>query len=272
MRAFRLIQVSDTHLGHTRPWFAPNFHAMARIISMLRPDLVVNTGDISFNGAELDEDLAFARACHADLGVPLRAIPGNHDVGDNPWKPGIPQPITEERLLRYRSHFGDDYWLHDAGRWLLIGLNVQLFASGLAAEAEQWAFLASAAAHGRGRPIALFIHKPLFHEHADETDVTHRFVPLEHRRRLMDLLGGEIRLVASGHVHQHRRHRVGAVDHAWAPSTAYVLPDHRQPRLGIKRVGYVDYTFEDDRVDIRVVEPEQLINHDLDDFPGPYRH
>ena len=91
MRAFHLVQISDTHLGRDRSWFLPNFRAMARIISALRPDLVVNTGDISFDGADRDDDLAFARSCHADLDVPLLAIPGNHDVGDNPWQRDIPK-------------------------------------------------------------------------------------------------------------------------------------------------------------------------------------
>jgi 3',5'-cyclic AMP phosphodiesterase CpdA len=246
---------------------------MTRIISALRPDLVVNTGDISFDGADRRDDVAFARSCHADLDVPLRAIPGNHDVGDNPWQHDIPQPITEQRLLWYRSHFGDDYWVHEAGSWLLIGLNVQLFGSGMAAEGEQWEFLASAASTARRRPIALFVHKPLFHVHPGETDVNHRYVPPDHRQRLMDLLAGtNVRLVASGHVHQHRRHRVGDIDHCWAPSTAFVLPDSRQPRLGTKRVGYINYTFDEDRVDIHVVEPEQLMNHSLDDFLDAYGH
>ena len=120
MRTFHLIQVSDTHLGREQSWFAPNFRAMARIVSALRPDLVVNTGDISFDGAERDDDLAFARGCHAELDVPFRAIPGNHDVGDNPWRDDGPETITEQRLERYRRHFGEDYWLHEAGRWVLL--------------------------------------------------------------------------------------------------------------------------------------------------------
>jgi 3',5'-cyclic AMP phosphodiesterase CpdA len=272
MRPFRLIQVSDTHLGRDRSWFAPNFQAMARIISARRPDLVVNTGDISFDGADRDDDLAFARGCHAELDVPMRTIPGNHDVGDNPWHRDAPHTITEQRLLRYRGHFGNDYWVHDAGLWLLIGLNVQLFGSGMVAETEQWEFLTSAASTAGGRPIALFVHKPLFHVHSGETDVNHRYVPPDQRRRLTDLLGTNLRLVASGHVHQHRRHRVADVEYCWAPSTAFVLPDSRQPRLGTKHVGYIAYAFDGDRVDIQVVEPPELINHNLDDFPDAYGH
>jgi 3',5'-cyclic AMP phosphodiesterase CpdA len=191
-----------------------------RLISGLQPDLVINTGDISFDGADLEDDLAFARTCHAGLDVPFRAIPGNHDVGDNPWRQDLAQPITESRLSRYRHHFGDDHWLHEAGRWLLIG----------------------------------------------------RYIPPDHRRRLMELLGASVRVVASGHVHQHRQRRYGDVHHGWAPSTAFVLPDRRQPRLGTKQVGYIDYMFAEDRVDIRIVEPPKLTNHDIDEFPDTDEH
>jgi 3',5'-cyclic-AMP phosphodiesterase len=270
MNGFRVVQISDTHLSRRRSWFVPNFRAMVGIISDLRPALVVNTGDISFDGADLEDDLAFARSCHAEFDVPLRSIPGNHDVGDNPSGSDSAQVITEPRLLRYRRYFGEDYWLLETRPWLLIGLNVELFGSGLKAEAEQWAFLESAARRASARPIALFVHKPLCHEDPDETDVNHRYVPPEPRRRLLDLVGANLRVVASGHVHQHRRRRIGDVDHCWAPSTAFILPDRRQPRLGTKHVGYVEYAFDGDRVDIRVVEPPELTNHDLDDFPAAY--
>jgi 3',5'-cyclic AMP phosphodiesterase CpdA len=213
---------------------------MPRIVSARQPDLVVDTGDISFDGADLEDDLAFAWTCHAGLDVPCRAIPGNHDVGDNPWQPDVAEAITEPRLLRYRRHFGEDARGLEAGPWLLIGLNVQLFGSGLPAEAEQWARLASAAPRAGARPVALFVHKPLFHEHPDEAEVNHRYVPPEHRRRLLDLLGTSLRVVASGHVHQHRCARVEDVDHCWAPSTAFVLPDRRQPRIGTKHTGYIE--------------------------------
>lgn len=272
MGAFHVIHISDTHLRRDPSWFLANFRAVLRLVSGLQPDFVINTGDITFDGADLEEDLAFARTCHAGLDVPFRAIPGNHDVGDNPWREDLAQPITESRLSRYRQHFGDDHWLHEAGRWLLIGLNVQLFGSRLPAEAEQWAFIEWAASRAAERPIALFVHKPFFHEHPDEADTNHRYIPPEHRRRLIDILGARLRLVASGHVHQHRQRRFGDVHHCWAPSTAFVLPDRRQPRLGTKQVGYIDYMFTEDRVDIRIVEPPELTNHDLDEFPGAREH
>ncbi|HYM31780.1 MAG TPA: metallophosphoesterase [Candidatus Cybelea sp.] len=265
---FRIVQISDTHLSRSKPWCVSNFAALERVVAARKPDLVVNTGDITFDGADEEDDLAFAQASHAALGVPVRAIPGNHDIGDNPWTKAIRQTVTAERLARYRRFFGPDFWQADAGAWVMIGLNAQLMGSGLADEAAQWSFLAGAVAMAGRRPIALFIHKPLFNEHVAEKEVVGRYVPPEQRRRLDDVLrGANVKLVASGHVHQHRHRNVAGVDYCWAPSTAFVLPDRLQPCIGTKRVGYVAYTFAEDEVAIEIVEAPELTNHDLDDFP-----
>lgn len=267
MAAFRVIQISDTHLGHDRRWFLPNFEAMRAIIALRRPDLVINTGDISLDGAASEDDLAFARRCHDALPVPWRAVPGNHDVGDNPWRADLEQPIDIERLARYRSHFGEDSWIVEAGGWVLAGVNAQLLGSGLAAEMDQRLLLATLPERAAGRPVALFIHKPLFDRSPDETQVTHRYVPPEPRARLRELLrGADLRVVASGHVHQHRCRREGGVDHIWAPSTAFVIPDRRQPAIGYKRVGYIEYTFLPSHVVVMTVEAPEMTNHDLDEF------
>ena len=273
MSSFRVIQISDTHLARDRDWFRPNFEAVVGIVAARRPDLVINSGDIALDGAGREDDLVFARRCHDALDAPLRAIPGNHDVGDNPWRPSLEPVINDERLARYRRNFGDDFWTVDAGDWVLVGLDAQLFGSGLAAEAEQWSLLDEMPARAAGRPIALFLHKPLFQVDPAETAVNGRYVTPDSRRRLHDAFADtKLRLVASGHVHQHRRHRFGDVDYCWAPSTAYVLPDQRQPVIGHKRVGYVEYAFEPDGVEITVVEAPALTNHDLVDFPLAYGH
>ena len=269
---FRVVQISDTHLSPHAAAFLPNFDAIVRIIASRRPDLVVNTGDIALDGARREDDLVFARRCHDRLDAPWVAIPGNHDLGDNPWRADLPELITDDRLARYRRHFGDDSWLVDAGDWLLAGVNAQLFGSGLVAEEAQWALLRSASDRAAGRPIALFIHKPLFRDDPAESDVSGRYVTPDSRRRLEAALrDADVRLVASGHVHQHRRHRAGGVAHSWAPSMAFILPDSRQPVIGVKRVGYVSYTFGAGTVDIETVEPPELTTHDRASFPDLYR-
>ena len=102
--------------------------------------------------------------------------------------------------MRYRRHFGEDFWLADAERWMLAGVNAQLLGSGLAAEAAQWAWLASLPVRTAGRPLALFIHKPLFERDPDETEVNLRYVPPDQRRRLREALErADLRLVAERH-------------------------------------------------------------------------
>jgi|RhiMetdeSRZDD1v2_1073273.scaffolds.fasta_scaffold30501_6 hypothetical protein len=39
-----------------------------------------------------------------------------------------------------------------------------------------------------------------------------------------------------------------------------------QPRLGTKRVGSVDFVFDDDAVAVRIVEPPELSNHEIEEF------
>jgi 3',5'-cyclic-AMP phosphodiesterase len=273
VNTFRVLQVSDTHLSRAKPWFVPNFEAVVGLVASRAPDLVVNTGDIALDGATGEDDLAWARECHAALGVPFRAVPGNHDVGDNPWRPEVDQPITDEPRARYRRHFADDYWLTDIATWVLVGVNAQLLGSGRDAEDEQWSFLASVADQAAGRPVALFIHKPLFDRDPGEADINQRYVIPVSRRRLAEVLRDvRLRLVASGHVHQHRRHRLDGVEHCWAPSTAYIIPDRIQPTLGSKRVGYVEHTFHAAHVETTIVEAPELTNHNLNDFPLAYSH
>jgi len=82
--------------------------------------------------------------------------------------------VTAERRARFVDHWGPDWWGMDAADFRLIGLNAQLMGSGLALEEEQWDYLAAEAQAARGRPVALFIHKPLFLNHPAEMEINHR--------------------------------------------------------------------------------------------------
>ncbi len=272
MPAFTIAHITDTHLSGDKPQFVPNFEATLRALDDLDPDLVVNTGDLSVNGADLDADHVHARALHGVIASPWRVVPGNHDVGDNPaGAVPVKQPIDDGRRARFIAQWGQDWWGADGGDFRLIGLNAQLLGSGLAAEEEQWDFLAAEAAGARGRPTALFIHKPLFRHHPAETEVGHRYVLPAARERLLALLGPtRLRLVASGHVHQHRLTRVHGVLHGWGPSTAFILPDQFQPVIGAKEVGFLVYRLDGDQVEAVLHRPSTLADNNLMDFPQPY--
>ena len=84
MPEFRLTQISDTHLARRLTKLTDNFHRLSEHINATRPDLVVNTGDLTFDGPTSPGDLDFARSLHDGLPVTCRYLPGNHDIGDNP--------------------------------------------------------------------------------------------------------------------------------------------------------------------------------------------
>jgi 3',5'-cyclic-AMP phosphodiesterase len=269
---FRVAQISDTHLSGSKPFFVENFRRVVDAIAADRPDLVINTGDISLDGADHEGDLAAARELHAALGLPVRFIPGNHDVGDNAGVAGAHHVIDAERRARYVRYFGDDWWCLDVPGWRLIGIDTQLFASGLPAEHDQQAFLVHAATGAPDQRLALFVHKPLFDAHAGEQVIGGRFLNPVPRARLLEPFAGRApRLVACGHVHQYRTTAVEATSCVWCPSTAFYLPDSRQPRYGAKQVGYVAHTFHQDGThECQLVCPPGAENLCLADFPGAY--
>src|SRR3954452_19514382 len=155
MTVFRLTQITDSHLSAGHQAFTENFDRVSEHIDDGRPDLVVNSGDLGFDGYDHPGDLAFARARHDALTVPCRFLPGNHDVGDNLTPAGAPpaKPASDERLSLYRSLFGDDRWQFEAAGWCFIGLNSLIMNTALAAEQEQFEWLAAQLAGLRGRPL-----------------------------------------------------------------------------------------------------------------------
>ena len=108
-------------------------------------------------------DLRHGRTQLDRLPVAWHAVPGNHDIGDNPW-PGAPEGIAVNagRHQRWLDIVGADHWSVTAGGWVLLAINAQLLGSGLAAEAAQWSWLEDQAGSHRGRqPVALITHKPV---------------------------------------------------------------------------------------------------------------
>jgi 3',5'-cyclic AMP phosphodiesterase CpdA len=270
---FRIAQISDTHLSDAKPFFVDNFLRIGEALRASKPDLVLNSGDITLDGASHEGDLAAGRVLHDSLGLPVRFLPGNHDLGDSQDSPGHHEsPIDAGRHARYRAHFGADWWSFDVPGWRVLGLNAQLLGSDLAAAALQEAAIAEAASDLGERRLALFLHKPLFDRSPDENEITGRFINPAPRRRLLDRLGpAKPSLMVCGHVHQYRETESAGVRHVWGPSTAFVLPDRIQPRYGIKEVGYVEHTLRPDGThDSRLVHVPGVVTLDIADFPKVY--
>ncbi|MDP1883579.1 MAG: metallophosphoesterase, partial [Bradyrhizobium sp.] len=146
--------------------------------------------------------------------------------------------------------------------------NSMVMNTGLASETEQFDWLASQLSSAGGRPVALFLHKPLFLNTPDDPELAAtaiRFVPMPARSRLVEMLGAvDLRLVASGHVHQRRDFTFRHVRHVWAPSAGFIIPDNKQEVIGTKEVGLVEYRFQPDAFEVRHVRAPGQIDVDLD--------
>lgn len=270
MPEFRLTQISDTHLTRRHQKLTDNFHRVSEYIDATRPDLVVNSGDLAWDAPTNPDDFEFARELHDALAAPCRYLPGNHDVGDNPTRlgPTPTSPVTEQSVQVFRASFGEDRWRFEAAGWCFIGLNSMVMNTNLASEAEQFDWLAQELARADGRPVALFLHKPLFLNSPDDAELAAtaiRYVPMPARVRLVAMLDTvDLRLVASGHVHQRRDFTFRHTRHIWAPSAGFIIPDHKQEVIGAKEVGLVEYRFQPDAFEVRHVRAPDQIDVDLD--------
>jgi 3',5'-cyclic AMP phosphodiesterase CpdA len=274
MPEFRLTQISDTHLARRLSKLTDNFDRVREYIDTRRPDLVVNSGDIAFDGPTSPDDLRFARELHDALPVPCRYLPGNHDIGDNPTAvgPAPSQLATEADRQAFLSTFGEDRWRFEAAGWCFIGLNSLVMNTGLVSEAEQFDWLASQLATTGGKPVALFLHKPLYLSSPVDPELAAtsiRYVPMPARSRLVEMFRAvDLRLVASGHVHQRRDFTYRHIRHVWAPSAGFIIPDRMQEVIGIKQVGLVEYRFQPDSFEVLHVKAPGQIDVDLDSLIG----
>jgi 3',5'-cyclic AMP phosphodiesterase CpdA len=274
MTEFRLTQISDTHLTRRLQKLTDNFHRISGHIDATRPDLVINSGDLAFDAPTSPDDLKFAKELHDALPVPCRHLPGNHDIGDNPTaiSPVPKQPATEQERQNYLAVIGEDRWRFDEAGWCFIGLNSLIMNTGIESEAEQFDWLTSELSKANGKPVALFLHKPLYLNTPDDPELEAsavRYVPQPRRKDLIETFSAvDLRLVASGHVHQRRDFTFGHTRHVWAPSAGFIIPDRMQEVIGTKEVGLVEYRFAPDSFEVRHVRAPGQIDVGLDDLLG----
>jgi hypothetical protein len=151
----RIVVLSDIHLSPTHGFFWENWCVARESADAAKADAVIVNGDLAINGPESDAEIAFAATALGNLRTRVMALPGNHDVGDEPPGQDPDQIIDVNRLARWDSSFATDRWALDAGGWRLIGVNAQLFGSGLARERVQDQWLDEQLCTA-GRPTALF--------------------------------------------------------------------------------------------------------------------
>jgi 3',5'-cyclic AMP phosphodiesterase CpdA len=263
--AIRIVQVSDTHVSRKRAYFVDNWDVFVDEMRRDPPDLVVHSGDVSFDGAAEEDDLAFARAEKDRLAAPWLAIPGNHDIGESPLAVRLQQPINAERMSRWQRHYGPSRWCRDVGAWRLIGIDTALLGSGHPEEAAQHEFLERSLKDRAGRPAMLFQHLPPFENDADDTRFTTAAVPFAPRGRLLETcVRHGISVITCGHLHVYRQMQCRGIQIVWAPATSFFnIVEKQQRGLMVPRAGYVEWTLNGHAISHRLVEPPIMITHDV---------
>ena len=267
----RIIVVSDPHLSPTHGFFWDNWCRTCELVNSLAPDAVIVSGDLCINGPDSDAEVAFAGKALRRLAPPVYAIPGNHDVGDEPPGQEAEQLIDERRLQRWLSVFGADRFALDLDGWRVLGLNAQLLGSGLPQEREQDAWL-DAELSVSSRPVMLVLHKPLFLQSADEAEMTASSVNPAPRARLLDRLGrAPVQVVVSGHLHCHRDVVCEGRRYVWAPSTAFLLPVSADTD-SVATVGILSVELDGASARIERINVPGLVPHDLAELKGHGRY
>lgn len=248
----RIVQISDTHIGKRRPLFHRNWPAVLDWVRAQEPDLVVHGGDVTLDGADLEDDFMFCKALATALPSPCLSVPGNHDVG-TPGDGGR-QPVSADRLARWQRHFGDYCWMRDIEDWRLVGFNTMIMNSGLPEEDRQFDWIETAMESAGGRRIAWFCHQPLFVHGYDDPDNGYWSVAPAPRARLQVLTQRfDVGLVATGHLHISRHFSLGDTQYVWCPSTAFTVGDSQPPFPGDKHLGAVIYDFDGRQVRVENV-------------------
>lgn len=222
MPARRVIQITDCHLegeaGRIKRGCDPDATLAAVLAEARRwrPDALVATGDLADEG----EPAAYARLRQhlSALGVPVYAIPGNHD--------------QRERMRRFLCG-GAIRWVDEAPldgwRLLLLDSTIPGEPGGRIDEAT----LAALPARAGGRPNLVFVHHPPIGVMSPWIDA----MGMANGEQLLAALDGTAtRAIACGHVHHVYAAGRGTLEVLTAPATSFQArprrPEFRLDTLG----------------------------------------
>jgi 3',5'-cyclic AMP phosphodiesterase CpdA len=247
----RLVQLADTHLSRWEGPLRRNFRTLAAFVNtVLRPDLIIHAGDAILSNPDAEEDYLAAKEIFELIDAPIRFIPGNHDIGEpyeRTW-----WTTTAERLARFRRHFGETPWLEWFGDVALLGLNSQVFGTGLPEEESQWQWLECVARTVEGRPVLLFQHKSFWTSYRG-SDGRHGGIHRADRERILEILRPTRFLgVSNGDVHRYRKVWHGDHLELWGPSTAFLVHREETEKLpaGLEQLGVALFEFAGERVTV----------------------
>ncbi len=237
---FSFAVIADTHTrpeqgDESSPWQVNELandrcRYVAALVNHLRPAFVIHLGDVVHPVPALPTYGAAARAAldmFADLDAQIRYIPGNHDVGDKPFKAMPAATVTEAGVALYREYFGAPFSAFDHGDCRFVLINSPVLNSGLASEQDQRAWLEKELAV-TGKRVFLFSHYPPYildpaePSNYDNIDEPQRGWLLS----MIERCGVEA--LFAGHVHNFFYHRHAATDCYLLPATSFFRQDYAE--------------------------------------------
>ncbi len=237
--SFTFAVIADSHFHPPGPpaqaawasdvWFNARNRVAVAMVERAQPAFAVHLGDVPHPvpGLAAHADaLEVARATYAPLTMPLYVVPGNHDVGDKPH-PWAPAPsVSPEKHAIFRSWWGDPWWLVERDGVRLIGIDTPVLNSGLALEAEQWAWLERVLVPGTRTFV--FLHYPPFLLDPSEPEHYDNLAEPARGRLLALFASAGVEAVFCGHVHHPFWNHHAGVDYYLLPSTAFVRPGYSE--------------------------------------------
>ena len=188
----RVLHLSDLHMGHGEAW--EPLTALGKLIEELQPELLVATGDLAHRGRRTE--LETAAKLLTGLGLPLLAVPGNHDM---PYT--VPARFTRT-FDEWERIFGTTNPVYATDGLVVAGLNSARpwRQQGGAVEDDS---LAQAAARLQDAPAGALRIVALHHHLAAPPWRVARKWPLSRRDDVLrTLLSAGAELIVGGHVHQ----------------------------------------------------------------------
>jgi 3',5'-cyclic AMP phosphodiesterase CpdA len=230
--ATRILHVSDLHTGTVED--AAVGPALASLVELLEPELVVVSGDVTHRNKRAQHERAAALL--RGLGSPLLVIPGNHDI------PLWPPARFTGTFTEFERQWPDREPVYASQAFHVVGLNSvrpwRHQSGGLRRSQLAWASeRLGEAAPGAFRVVAL-------HHHMIGAPWRTRKKPVAERNRVLgSLVDSGAELVLAGHTHQgavsERREfevvsgDVGAVLVSVAPGLGQPRPQRRGEARGL---------------------------------------
>jgi 3',5'-cyclic AMP phosphodiesterase CpdA len=211
------VQISDSHIGFhqaANPDVAATLQSAVTQINALavQPAFVVHTGDITHLSSTQQFD--DAKSILSQLKAPLIALPGEHDVVGNDFKPYL----TNFKIPQSTSG-GWASWDRDGVHYIVL-LNVFNFEKMGLLGTDQLAWLAKdVQAVKPSTPVVVFTHVPLYALFEQWGWTTE-----DGSKALALLKKFDNVTVLNGHIHQIVTHSEGNIRFASAAATAYPQP------------------------------------------------